>query len=76
MNTVIRKGRRIAVFGTASLALTLLVITASARDSAGAASGGLGRGPSAAASSAPGDAGAVDSGFERCYRSVTGPGSL
>jgi hypothetical protein len=62
MNTVIRKRRRVAVFGAASLALTLLAITASARDSAGAVSSGVAHGHSDA--------------VQRCYRGVTGPASL
>jgi hypothetical protein len=68
MNTVIRRGPRIAVFGTASLALTLLAITASAHENAGAAASGFDRGQSAAV--------AIDSRVQRCYRGVTDPASL
>jgi hypothetical protein len=76
MNTVTHKGRRIAVFGTASLALTLLAITASAHDSAGAASGGVDRDHSATVTSTRNDAVAIDSRVQRCYRGVTDPASL
>jgi hypothetical protein len=61
MNTVIRKSRRIALFGTASLAFTLLAITASASDSARVGAGGIDRSQSAAVT---------------CYRSVTDPASI
>jgi len=76
MNTVIRKGPRIAVFGTASLALTLLAITASARDSTDAVSASLDRGQRAAVARTRSDAVAIDSSVQRCYRGVTGPASL